>query len=119
MTRQMLRWCSVVVVFAATGCGPMISTSLLVTAESQLAGAKAAEAEQYALYEHTAADAYLRKAHEEFGYADYGPAIDYAWKAGDLAEKAIERARASKSAAVDASNAPTTDATSAAPAVRP
>jgi Domain of unknown function (DUF4398) len=107
----MARFLDVAVVFVGivlfgTGCGPMISTSLLVTAESQLAGAKAAEADRYALYEYTAAEAYLKKAHEEFGYADYGPAVDYAWKAGDLAEKAIERARASKSAAVDASNAP-------------
>jgi hypothetical protein len=100
----------------SAGCGPVLSTSLLVDAEAQLAGAKAAEAPQYAPYEYTAADAYLHKAHEEFGYADYGPAFDYAWKASDLAMKAIERSKAAKSAAIDASNAPSTSTAAPAPA---
>ncbi len=76
----------------ASGCGPIISTSLIVDAEAKLAAAKAAEAEQYAPYEYTAAEQYLHKAHEELGYADYGPAIDYAYKAADAAEKGTKRA---------------------------
>ncbi len=76
----------------STGCGPIFSTYLIVDAEAQLAGAKAAEAERYAVYEYTASEAYLKKAHEELGYADYGPAIDYAYKAADLATQGIERA---------------------------
>ena len=74
------------------GCGPIFSVYLIVDAESKLAAAKAAEAERYAVYEYTASEAYLAKAHEELGYADYGPAIDYAYKAADLAAQGTTRA---------------------------
>jgi len=74
------------------GCGPIISVSLIVDAEAKLAAAEAAEAERYAPYEHTAAKEYLQKAHEELGFADYGPAIDYAYKASDAAEKGTKKA---------------------------
>jgi hypothetical protein len=77
---------------AISGCGPIISTSLIIDAEAKLSAAKAAEAERYAPYEWTAAEEYLHKAHEELGYADYGPAIDYAYKAADAAEKGTRKA---------------------------
>jgi len=80
------------ILMVASGCGPIISTSLIIDAEAKLSAAKAAEAEQYAPYEYTAAEQYLHKAHEELGYADYGPAIDYAYKAADAAEKGTKRA---------------------------
>jgi hypothetical protein len=86
---------------ALTGCGPILSTSLIIDAESKLAAADVAEAQQFAPYEYTAADQYLKKAHEEFGYADYGPAIDYAYKAADAAEKAIKKASDEKSRRMD------------------
>jgi hypothetical protein len=38
----------------------------------------------------------LHKAKEEQGYADFGPAIDFAYKAQDLAQKATTRAQDEK-----------------------
>lgn len=81
-----------VVAPSLSACGPLMSSYLIISAEAELDGAKAAEAEQYAVYEYTAASAYLSKAREEQGYADFGPSIDYAYKAQDLAVKAKERA---------------------------
>lgn len=69
-----------------------MSTYLIISAQAELDGAQAAEAEKYALYEYTASSEYLAKAREEQGYADFGPAIDYAFKAQELAVKAKERA---------------------------
>jgi hypothetical protein len=83
------------------GCGPILSTYLVVDAEAKLAAARASEAETNAIYEFTAAEAYLQKAHEELGYADYGPAIDYAYKAGVLAAQGAERARDVRSKHLD------------------
>ncbi len=77
---------------ASSGCGPVMSTYLIVSAQAELDGAQAAEAEKYAVYEYTAASEYLQKAREEQGYADFGPAIDYSYKATELAKKARERA---------------------------
>jgi hypothetical protein len=80
------------VVSGLCGCGPIISSYLIISAQADLDGAKAAEAEKYAVYEYTAASEYLHKAREEQGYADFGPAIDYAGKAHELAQKATTRA---------------------------
>ena len=71
----------------ATGCGPLLSTYLILSANAELQGAKAAEAEVHAPYEYTAANLYLDKAREQQGYAEFGPAIDFAYKAKDLALK--------------------------------
>lgn len=81
---------------ALTGCGPLMSTYLIISAQAELDGAQAAEAEKYAVYEYTASSEYLAKAREEQGYADFGPAIDYAYKAQELAVKAKERAAAQR-----------------------
>src|ERR1041385_7936828 len=89
------------VVGATSSCGPVISTYLIVAAQADLDGAKAAEAEKYAVYEYTAASEYLHKAREEQGYADFGPAIDFAYKAQDLAEKATARAQEEKKRQTD------------------
>lgn len=106
-----------------SGCGPSISVWLVSDAEAKMAAARAAEAEENAVYEYTAAEAYLKKAHEELGYADYGPAIDYAFKAGTLAAQGAERAREVRSKHLDeaaaADNAPdeaAADAAAPAPA---
>lgn len=69
-----------------------MSTQLILDAQADLDGAMAAEADRYAAYELTAAREYLYKAREEQGYADFGPSIDYAQKAGRLARQARERA---------------------------
>jgi hypothetical protein len=75
---------------------------MIMDAEAKLAAAKAAEAERYAPYEYTAAEEYLHKAHEELGYADYGPAIDYAYKAAEAAERGTKRAGDEKAKFLDA-----------------
>lgn len=95
------------VVALSSGCGPIFSTYLIADAEAKLAGAKAAEAERYAIYEYTASEEYLKKAHEELGYADYGPAIDYAYKAADLAQQGLERAKDEKHKHLDEPSAGT------------
>lgn len=69
-----------------------MSTYLILVASSELDGAEAAEAPKFAPYEYTAAQQYLQKAREEQGYADFGAAIEYAFKAQELAEKGRERA---------------------------
>ncbi|MBM4279503.1 MAG: hypothetical protein FJ137_01645 [Deltaproteobacteria bacterium] len=101
-----------------TGCGPILTVWLISDAEAKLAGARAAQAEQNAVYEFTAAEAYLTKAHEELGYADYGPAIDYAFKANNLAAQGAERARDQRSKHLDqqdSSGSTSQDAPSAPP----
>lgn len=79
-----------------SGCGPVMSTYLILDAQAELDGAQAAEAEKYAIYEYTAASEYLHKAREEQGYADFGPSIDFAYKAGELARAGRERAEKEK-----------------------
>ena len=75
---------------------------MIIDAESKLSAAEAAEAEKYAPYEYTAATEYLQKAHEELGYADYGPAIDYAFKAAEAAERGTKKASDEKAKHLDA-----------------
>lgn len=96
------------VVASTSGCGPIFSTYLIIDAEAKFAGAKAAEADRYAIYEYTASEAYLKKAHEELGYADYGPAIDYAYKAADLAAQGTERANEARHKRIDDAEAAAT-----------
>lgn len=79
---------------AAVGCGPVQSTSLIMDADVQLEAARAADAPKYSPYEYTLADAYLHKAREEQGYADYEVCIDFAQKALDNAKKAKDLALA-------------------------
>jgi hypothetical protein len=110
VSRWLLCVGTVVGASATTGCGPLISTSLIVDAEAKVAAAKAAEAERFAPYEYTSAQEYLQKAHEELGYADYGPAIDYAYKAADAAQRGVERASAEKAKHLEAAEPPTTHA---------
>jgi hypothetical protein len=80
-----------------SGCGPIQSTSALVDADVQLEAARTAGAATSAPYEFTAAEAYLHKAREEAGYAQYEASADFATRARDLAKTARQKA-------VDASN---------------
>jgi hypothetical protein len=82
--------------FSLLGCGPVMSTYLIISAQAELDGAKAADGEKYAVYEYTAASEYLAKAREEQGYADFGPSIDYGFKANELAVQARERAESER-----------------------
>jgi len=72
----------------AAGCGPIQSTSIIMDADTQLEAARAADASRYAPYEYTLATAYLHKARELEGYADYEVCIDFAQKALNNAKKA-------------------------------
>jgi hypothetical protein len=83
-------------VLLSSACGPLVSTYLILGAQADLEGAQAAEAKTYAVYEYTAADEYLHKAREEQGFADFGPAIDFAYRARELAQKATLRAQDEK-----------------------
>lgn len=82
-------------------CGPVRSTRALVGADVEIEAAKTAGAEKRALYELTAAEAYLHKAREEAGYAQYEVSARYAERARELARAAKE-----KSVAASATEAP-------------
>ncbi|MGB8931767.1 MAG: DUF4398 domain-containing protein [Anaeromyxobacteraceae bacterium] len=85
---------------AAAGCGPIQSTPALIDADIEVEAARSAGAVAAAPYEFTSAEAYLRKAREEVGYAQYQAATDFALKSRDLAKEAREKA-------LNASNRPT------------
>lgn len=73
----------------AAACGPVqYITKVSQDAASQVAAAKAANAEKYAPYEYTAAVEYLHKAREEEGYADHQAAVHFGRLASENAEKA-------------------------------
>lgn len=86
---------------ALTGCGPLRSTSLLLDADVQLEAARTADAAKFAPYEFTLAGAYLEKAREEQGYADYDVCIDFAEKALSHAKTAKEKAIAQAKAGAE------------------
>ena len=73
-------------------CGPIQSTSALVEADVEIEAARAAGAATTATYEFISAEAYLRKAREEVGYAQYEIAADFAAKARDVAREARKKA---------------------------
>lgn len=77
---------------AVAGCGPIQSTPALIEADIEVEAARSAGATTAAPYEFTSAEAYLRKAREEAGYAQYQAATDFALKARDLAKEAREKA---------------------------
>jgi len=83
---------------STTGCGAVMSTALILGAQTDLDGARAAEADELAAYEYKSAQEYLTKAREAQSYAQFGPAIDYAWRARELAEKANLRAAEQRAA---------------------
>jgi hypothetical protein len=82
-------------VLLPVGCGPILSTTTLQDAERALQDARAAEAEDLAVYEFVSAEAYFDKAREEWGYSDFRAAREYAARAVEFARLARERAVAS------------------------
>jgi len=76
------------------GCGPIQSTGALIDADVEIEGARAAGAAQAAPYEFASAEAYLHKAREEAGYAQYESATDFASKAREYAKEARKKATA-------------------------
>ncbi len=79
-----------------TACGPVQSTKAILDADVELEAARAAGAAKTATYEYVAAEAYLHKAREIQGRAEYEPATDFARKAQKLAVEAKGKALASK-----------------------
>lgn len=75
-----------------SGCGPIQSTAALIDADVALEAARAAGAPQTSTYEFTAAEAYLQKAREVSGRAQYEAATRFAGKARDLAGEARKNA---------------------------
>jgi hypothetical protein len=73
-------------------CGPLRSSTLIVDAAAEVAAARAAQAEQHAPFEFTAADIYYHKALEEQSHADFDLAIRFAGKSRDCARVALSRA---------------------------
>ncbi|MEZ4301878.1 MAG: DUF4398 domain-containing protein [Polyangiaceae bacterium] len=76
-----------------SGCGGVLYTASIFSAESRLEKAEALGAERYAPYEYWYAREHLMKAKEEAATADYGDAIDFADTASEYAEKASDLAK--------------------------
>jgi hypothetical protein len=77
---------------ALAACGPIQSTAALIDADVAIESARAAGAPQTSPYEFTAAEAYLHKAREVSGRAQYEAASKFAVKARDLAGEARKNA---------------------------
>lgn len=77
---------------ALAGCGPIQSTASLIDADVAIEAARTAGAQQSSPYEFTGAEAYLQKAREVSGYAQYEAATRFAGKARDLGNEARKNA---------------------------
>lgn len=78
-------------------CGPIQSTAALIDADVEIEAARAAGAAQTSPYEFTGAEAYLRKAREVSGRAQYE-------SAARLASRSLVLAKEARKNAVAASN---------------
>ncbi|MBI4954855.1 MAG: hypothetical protein HY908_22730 [Myxococcales bacterium] len=78
---------------STAGCGVLYAAKANVAA-GDLEQAKTLKADELAPYEYYSGKAYLEKAMEEAATAEYGDAVDFAGRAGDFADKAIELSRA-------------------------
>lgn len=87
---------------ALAACGPFRSTRSLIDADVELEAARAAGARKTAVYEYTAAEAYLHQARVVAGYAQYQAAEEYADKAFRFAEQAKKKALAATGKPVEA-----------------
>jgi hypothetical protein len=120
LRRCLLLVASVMVIGGAmSGCGPVEYLSQVGSrAAGAVAAAREANAERYAPYELAAAEAYLAKAREEAGYAEYQNAIELGRKSEEHARKA--RALALQKRAAPAGSTGASDAGGALPgATRP
>jgi outer membrane biogenesis lipoprotein LolB len=73
-------------------CGPIQSTAALIDADVELEAARAAGAAQTSTYEFTGAEAYLKKAREVSGRAEYEAAARLARRSAELAKVARKNA---------------------------
>ncbi|HEY6106908.1 MAG TPA: hypothetical protein VIV59_13070 [Anaeromyxobacteraceae bacterium] len=81
-------------VAALVACGPIRSTRSLIAADVELEAARAAGAQKTAVYEYTAAEAYLHQSRVVAGYAQYQASEEYADKALKFAQEAKKKALA-------------------------
>jgi len=81
-------------VAALAACGPIRSTSSLIAADVEVEAASTAGAQKTAVYEYTAAEAYLHQARVAAGYAQYQASEEYADKALRFAQEAKKKAMA-------------------------
>jgi outer membrane biogenesis lipoprotein LolB len=79
---------------ALAGCGPIQSTAALIDADVAVEAARAAGAPQSSPYEFTGAEAYLQKAREVSGRAQYETATRFAERSRALAAEARKNAAA-------------------------
>ena len=77
----------------ATGCGAASYSYYALRAARSLEQAKQIDAVHQAPYEHTMADAYLRKAREASSEAQYQDAIHFAQWSERMAERALKISR--------------------------
>ena len=85
---------ALLVLAALAGCGPVRSSKALIDADVEVEAARAAGAQKSAVFEYTAAEAYLHEARVMSGQAQYEAAEDYAEKASKLAQEAKKKALA-------------------------
>jgi hypothetical protein len=78
-----------------TGCGPIQTISYIQQTKAELEGAESADAQKLAPYEYTAAVAYLEKAREEHGHAEFTASTEFG-------EKALKFARSARAKAMEA-----------------
>jgi hypothetical protein len=73
----------------ACGCGPVLYTARIRSAENKLQLARDENARWYAPYEYYFAEAHLREAQEEAAEAAYEDALRYAKVAEEFGERAL------------------------------
>ena len=79
--------------FAIAGCGPVIATSNIVSADAALEEARMLNAQRYAPYWYRSAELFLMKARELDGHSEYQHASSFAGVALVRANKALEITR--------------------------
>ena len=89
-------------VAALVACGPIRSTSSLIAADVEVEAARSAGAQKTAVYEYTAAEAYLHEARVVAGYAQYQTSEEYADKATRFAQEAKKKAIAASARPAEA-----------------
>jgi len=85
---------ALLVLAALVACGPIRSSKALIDADVEVEAARAAGAQKSAVYEYTAAEAYLHEARVQSGQAQFEASEDFADKAIKFAQEARKKALA-------------------------
>lgn len=83
---------TLLLMLGSVGCGSVLSSSEINSADDAVDLALSASADEFAVYEYVSAEEYLNKAREEWGRSDFQQAVDYARRAQEFATMAYERA---------------------------